>query len=390
MAKVYTFKRQNSKNKNIRNMNLPISDSLQIRRLASVFNNTTNSYKYFWFLVILKNINRSNKNPLSIQDLILEMITEIWYPINFFKLSFGKQDQFAKYIEKLQVELDISPEINKKDDLLNALKNHLSNDTVLDTIRIFSRYVPYRFISPWFSEQLRGLPDSRKNQIIQSLSNLTFDTNLNVPIYRLLNESLIEINQNWHEYLQKHYSFLIGYVYWELIKYLQKHNPNVPNLPEKLSLPNSRNLTNAWNFWNVYFEVKGEVNCLYSKNLIRKTQSSLDHFLPWSFVAHDQLWNLIPVSKESNSSKSNNLPSIIYLDNFIKLQFDGLKTFSSCRGIKSTILEDYTMLFKTDITEIISLSPEKFGEIFKKNIKPLTQIATNMGFQTDWIWKKNL
>jgi len=34
----------------------------------------------------------------------------------------------------------------------------------------------------------------------------------------------------------------------------------------------------------------------------------IDHFIPWSFVTHDQLWNLAPIEKSLNSSKSNKLP----------------------------------------------------------------------------------
>lgn len=35
---------------------------------------------------------------------------------------------------------------------------------------------------------------------------------------------------------------------------------------------------------------------------------SIDHFVPWSYVAHDELWNLTPTTRSINSSKSNNLP----------------------------------------------------------------------------------
>ena len=46
----------------------------------------------------------------------------------------------------------------------------------------------------------------------------------------------------------------------------------------------------------------------------------LDHFLPWKFVAHNQLWNLIPVDPQANSSKSDYLPSEIYIDRLAETQ----------------------------------------------------------------------
>ena len=49
------------------------------------------------------------------------------------------------------------------------------------------------------------------------------------------------------------------------------------------------------------------------KNLQRKGELtekdiSIDHFVPWSYVANDEIWNLHPTTKSINSAKSNNLP----------------------------------------------------------------------------------
>ena len=71
---------------------------------------------------------------------------------------------------------------------------------------------------------------------------------------------------------------------------------------------------------------------------------SLDHFIPWSFVLHDRMWNLVPVSKSINSSKSDLLPPLEkYLDSFIDLQFTAYTTALEI-GINSKTLEDYYLL----------------------------------------------
>ncbi|MFO7585650.1 MAG: HNH endonuclease domain-containing protein [Anaerolineales bacterium] len=44
--------------------------------------------------------------------------------------------------------------------------------------------------------------------------------------------------------------------------------------------------------------------------LLYKGAYSLDHFLPWRYVAHDLLWNILPASKSVNSSKSDSLPHL--------------------------------------------------------------------------------
>ena len=35
----------------------------------------------------------------------------------------------------------------------------------------------------------------------------------------------------------------------------------------------------------------------------------IDHFLPWSFVLEDRLWNLVPSCQSCNSSKSDGVPT---------------------------------------------------------------------------------
>ena len=34
----------------------------------------------------------------------------------------------------------------------------------------------------------------------------------------------------------------------------------------------------------------------------------MDHFIPWSFVMNDELWNLMPMDPSLNGAKSNHLP----------------------------------------------------------------------------------
>ena len=47
---------------------------------------------------------------------------------------------------------------------------------------------------------------------------------------------------------------------------------------------------------------------IYSGESITASRFDLDHFIPCSYVANDELWNLIPMERRLNSSKSNKLP----------------------------------------------------------------------------------
>lgn len=47
---------------------------------------------------------------------------------------------------------------------------------------------------------------------------------------------------------------------------------------------------------------------MFTGNPIDANKYDVDHFIPWSFVMNDELWNLMPMDSSLNSSKSNKLP----------------------------------------------------------------------------------
>jgi len=110
---------------------------------------------------------------------------------------------------------------------------------------------------------------------------------------------------------------------------------------------------------------------------------SLDHFIPWSFVLHDRLWNLAPVSKSINSSKSDSLPVLDrHLENFCSLQYMAFTT-ALHHSFSRKLIEDYLILgqgidLSTDVSETL------FTEQLKNTIIPLHRIAQNQGFP---LWK---
>lgn len=59
--------------------------------------------------------------------------------------------------------------------------------------------------------------------------------------------------------------------------------------------------------------------------LLSPTSFALDHFLPWSFVVHDRLWNLLPADPRANSAKGDHVPDRGYIEDFVRIQHAGLK-----------------------------------------------------------------
>ena len=366
-------------------MQIPHTTNLPVHHLVSVFSKTTNSYKYFWFLAILENIKNDN-NLISVDELVIEMICEVWYPVICFKLNLGKQDKLSDAISKIQSSFQCQKDIGKED-LRELLKSNQNNNFIKELIDNLSRYVPMRFLTPWFSDNLQGIKDSKKDGLIKELSQIHFNDG-KYSIYRLSKDgSKVEINASWFYFLQKHLHLLLGYTYWHLINYLQKNNPNVPNITSKLHPSESRDLSVAKRFWDSYFSLSKNVFCIYSGKQLSIDYYSIDHFLPWSFVGHDKLWNLIPTLKEVNSSKGDKLPADSYIEVFANLQYYAFHSLAAEYGANKSFMEDYSLLFNMSGSEIEMMPKNVFKNKIKSSIQPQMQIAENMGFQQNWLWK---
>ena len=179
----------------------------------------------------------------------------------------------------------------KESDLLGFLEA-IKDKEVEKGIRNLYNMVPYRLLAPFFVGQFKGISDHRRNKRNAELSN----TQDNV-FYKINDkDKVITINQNWFDYIYKNQSIIYGWVSYKLIYFLQNRDPNVPAIPFKLVAPQERSLTNASKFWDEVNNVMPIYDIYTSKKLTDKNFReyegfSIDHFIPWSFVLHDELWN---------------------------------------------------------------------------------------------------
>ncbi len=349
-------------------MTLPQNTKLPISALAGIFSNTTATYKFYWFVAMMNCVVKEHKLRISFWEIIAGMVTESWYPIHYFKLSFGKSDSLFDKSLEIQKEFQISIESDK-----SAIKKQLL-DNLAETkkfLRIFSLNVPYRFLSPWIKY-------TNDAEVIAKSQN--YENNC---LYAIYGDEIV-INNNWVEYLIKHYAILRDFTFWNLTDFLQKRNPNVPDVPSKLIKPIQRiSLTKQHKFWNDYIETVGSINCIYTGKEITPSKYDLDHFVPWSFVSHNLLWNLLPADSGINSSKSNNLPSLdTYLKPFAKLHKEALSTLYP-KNPNNKIFEDYLTVYDS-VSELARMSDNDFYKVFHRTFSPLVQIAENMGFK---IWQ---
>jgi len=337
--------------------NLPKQINIDINSFSNLFKNTHTSYKYLFFqaiLVLLKeySFTKSNFTFLEIEE---EMLKIAEYPIKIYKLNFGKDDR-------------ISIKLYNKYENIDLLK-----------------FVPYRLLSPFFTEKLKGLSNSAINKKIELLSHQENEYGYN-SLYKIDNKT-ITIYDEWIKYIAYNFSIIESWSFWNWANFLQNKNPNTLSLINKLQKTTDRvSLNKQTKYWKTILN-KENIRCIYSGEIITPETFSLDHFLPWSFIGHDKLWNLIPMRKNDNSSKSDNIPSINkYLENFIETQYYGLQIAYNEMGKTKweNSITDFIDDFKIDYTDIRSIKIDKFSYKYKDVIIPLFNLAKNSDFNYDW------
>ena len=313
---------------------LPSNNKLSISKLTQVFNSTSASYKYYWFISLLQlsTKNRTNEK-IEVRDILIQMICNAWYPVNYFKLSYGYSDQLQKNIAQIQKELNIPVDIALKD-LFILLRNNNSK-SINKLVTHFSLQVPYRFLSPRINFESNLTTIEKSNQYHNNC------------IYSISNDDVlqIEINPLWKDYLFINYKILLDFTYWRLSLYVQTLNLNIPNVPQKLIKPNEREgLNKQRDFWNIVFDELTSIDCIYTGKSLCVDDFDMEHFIPWSFVLHNKLWNLLPSDSSVNSSKGNKLPNLKnYIKPFVENQREAIKVVYK-NQLTNKLLEDYIFI----------------------------------------------
>jgi len=289
-------------------MELPYSDELNIGYLSPLFDNTSNCYKFFWFLAILRK-NDGSTTRFSFEELVNEMIADAWYMVTECNLHLGPvgvKDNLEEAVRYISDKYKfISSE--KREKILEFLK--ISSDPRIKKYKQdLILNVPYRLQVPFFYEISveRDLWYGSKDALCDRINEQRH------LIYYFLRFSglstCIEISDKWAVYLSKHREILKAWTQLKLILYLQTRNTSVPGIAEKLEPPGARDLARVSRYWKLVIKLDPSLKDIYGNVELAGESISIDHFVPWQYVAHDELWNLHPTTRSINSSKSNSLP----------------------------------------------------------------------------------
>ena len=174
---------------------------------------------------------------------------------------------------------------------------------------------------------------------------------------------------------------------YNLVEYLQRRNPNVPGVIDKLYPPQERKLEDIQKYWKLIMTLSPVVE-IYGNGELNEKDISIDHFVPWSYVANDEIWNLHPTTKRINSAKSNNLPRWnTYFKKLSTLEYQSYQLMWKYDGIRKEFEKVKKKHLNSPIVEgrlyAPGLTVEEFSDRLSEIVLPVYQSARSAGFR-EW------
>lgn len=366
---------------------------LEMKGFTNMLKDPSYCYKFYWLEAIVKLIGR-NVTEATMGDIIDEMIVNAWYSVVEYHIHLSGlvkgevRDGLERAVNKLKAVSDLTS-ASSSEEIRNAIRIHAKE---LNTERRqLTNMVPYRALSGFFDNHNVTVNWEKTSDVIESARLLDLNT-VKLPYVFGDGCSLkrkIIFNPDWIKMIACNSSEILGWIQYEKLKWLQNNNPEVPGLVYKLEQNGGvRNLDKARKLWNAIFKL-AEIRDIYTGNPIDPKGYEMDHFVPWSFVMNDELWNLMPMDPSLNSTKSNNLPNWdSFFKGFADNQFRMYTMINEYEGIHSLFESCYrdnlrSIWAQQDLYKKGN-SREDFTGVLSKNMRPVYDSALRQGYS---LWR---
>lgn len=375
-------------------MQLPYSEELNIGYLSKLFENTTNCYKFFWFQAILRKLD-GVRSRFTFDELINEMIADAWYMVTEYHLRLGPlgiTDNLEEVVKYIHEKYGFAP-AEKREKILEFLQD-VEDKRIIKYKSDLTLNVPYRLQVPFYDEIniARSMWNGSKKILISEINRQKRLIYYFARISGL--RTIIDVDEVWAEYLLKHKEILKGWTQLKLIQYLQNKNPSVPGIADKIEAPILRDIERVRKYWKLIIQIDPYLRDIYGDRLLKDEKISVDHFVPWQYVAHDELWNLHPTTKSINSSKSNSLPLWeLYFNSLGEIEYRAyeLKNQNETLAREFQKIAPYHLNNQQIRNQLYAegLDKNSFIERLEHVVKPVYESAQMSGFR-EWIYDKSI
>ncbi len=373
-------------------------NTLDIRGFTQMMKDPSFCYKFYWLEAIV-NLISADVTDTTFGEIINEMIANAWYSVVEFHvhlsgiMSDGSvRDGLERAVCKLHDLSGLSSNASKVE-IKNAISKY--DDKIRSEKVQLTHMVPYRALAGFFSGATETPDWDSTRRMVAYIERINRN---HVLLPYTLGESSnlrkeVHFSRAWIEMIQDNMVSILGWIQYEKIKWLQTNNPEVPGLVYKLAPLDEkmRKLGNVRKLWEGVLELQ-PVRDVFNDDVIQRGQYEVDHFIPWSFVMNDELWNLMPMDSSLNSVKSNRLPRWEpFFARFASNQYMLYGLIHEKEGIRYL----YEKCYKDNLHSIwanqelyrAGNSREEFVNILEKNMRPVYDSARRQGYE---IWNSIL
>lgn len=372
---------------------LPEQQGVEVEKLAGLFKNMNQSYKLFWFKAIVERVSEGVFS-ISYEELVNDMIADAWYMVLEYRLNLGAGNTRLVQAVKRAAEVSGIKPSEKKSKILQFLLETDDAELIVKK-RELIKDVPYRILSPFIRSTEKNIWRLGKKKLAEVINQqprlMYYFTNIN-GLY-----SRIEVQQPWVNYIRKNSTIMKGWIYYHMVDYLQKRNPNVPGIPNKLYTEEERqDITRARKYWKAVAKIAYKdgkpIKDIYGGIVLEPKNIVIDHFIPWSYLAHDELWNLNPTISKINSSKGNKLPDWEqYIGGLCELEYRAYEMREHSEELQKIFREcEKFHLNDERIREGLyrkGKSKTEFSNELADILSPVYESAKKAGFNDGWIWR---
>lgn len=368
-------------------------NTLDLEGFSRMMKDPSYCYKFYWLEAIVQLISE-DKRETTYNEIINEMIANAWYSVLEFHVHLSGiwgdgdiKDSLEKAVLKLHKLTGLPSNVSKVE-----IKNKIAEfDKELHGEKItLTQNVPYKALSGFanrYSERIdlnssAGKMMAYYNRInsIESPLPYTFGEQKGL-------ERKIIFHESWIQMIQDNMVAILGWIQYEKVRWLQNNNPEVPGLVYKLAPLDDkmRKLGYVRKLWDGVLNTTKIID-VFQDELIKKESYDVDHFIPWSFVMNDELWNLMPIDSSLNSSKSNRLPQ---WDKFFIRFAQNQYTMYELVHEKAGIRKLYESCYRDNLHSIWASqklyrkgnSREEFYGILERNMRPVYDSARRQGYE---------
>ena len=373
-------------------------NTLDMEGFSRMMQSPSYCYKFYWLEAIVKLISE-NKMEASYNEIIDEMIANAWYSVLEFHVHLSGlwadgeiRDNLEKAVLKLYrlsrlpanaSEIEIKNQIRKFEQELHPEKMFLTQN------------VPYKALSGFANKGRERIDLNSSAGVmmgyynrINGLSPLPYTFGEQKGL-----ERKIRFHELWIQMIQDHTVPILGWIQYEKVCWLQSVNPEVPGLVYKLAPMDEkmRKLSHVRKLWDGILDLTQIID-VFREEPVKKEDYEVDHFIPWSFVMNDELWNLMPMDSSLNGIKSNRLPRWdAFFRKFAANQYIMYELVQGKPGIRKL----YERCYRDNLHSIWASqelyrkgnSREEFYGILERNMRPVYDSARRQGYE---VWENHI